>query len=427
MKKFLIFFGLIFYFCPAQNLKVNKDRLESSWKELKNFGVNRSTNGNNRIAFSEYNIEALDYLEKKLNRMGLETNRDAAGNLIALKKGKNNNLKPIAFGSHIDAVPNGGHYDGQVGVLGAIECLEVIIENKIITSHPLELIIFSNEEGGVFGSRAIAGSLTNESLKVITASGLTNYEGIKKLGGDPNNLLKTKREFQSLHAFIELHIEQGSILYDEKIDIGIVEGIVGIRWWDVQIMGFSNHAGTTPMNKRKDAMLAAAQFILGVNEIVKSIPGTQVGTVGRIKSFPGVPNVIPGKIILSLELRDLNENKLDSIFNLIENNAKKIAKETRTSFSFNSIPIGKSAFTDTIIQKIIKDQAVELNLKTKLMPSGAGHDAQEMIHVAPTGMIFIPSKNGISHSPEEFSSINDMKNGTQLLLRTILKIDKIDL
>jgi len=427
MKKFLIFFGLIFYFCPAQNLKVNKDRLESSWKELKNFGVNRSTNGNNRIAFSEYNIEALDYLEKKLNRMGLETNRDAAGNLIALKKGKNNNLKPIAFGSHIDAVPNGGHYDGQVGVLGAIECLEVIIENKIITSHPLELIIFSNEEGGVFGSRAIAGSLTNESLKVITASGLTNSEGIKKLGGDPNNLLKTKREFQSLHAFIELHIEQGSILYDEKIDIGIVEGIVGIRWWDVQIMGFSNHAGTTPMNKRKDAMLAAAQFILGVNEIVKSIPGTQVGTVGRIKSFPGVPNVIPGKIILSLELRDLNENKLDSIFNLIENNAKKIAKETGTSFSFNSIPIGKSAFTDTIIQKIIKDQAVELNLKTKLMPSGAGHDAQEMIHVAPTGMIFIPSKNGISHSPEEFSSINDMKNGTQLLLRTILKIDKIDL
>jgi N-carbamoyl-L-amino-acid hydrolase len=181
------------------------------------------------------------------------------------------------------------------------------------------------------------------------------------------------------------------------------------------------------MNKRKDAMLAAAKFILEVNNIVKSISGTQVGTVGRIKSFPGAPNVIPGKVILSLELRDLNENKLDSIYTLIENQSKHIGNDTDTQFSFTPISAtGKAALTDPIIQKIIQNQAHKLKLNTKVMPSGAGHDAQEMTHIAPTGMIFIPSRDGISHSPDEFSSMNDIKNGTQVLLETILVIDKTD-
>ncbi|MAD12038.1 MAG: Zn-dependent hydrolase [Flavobacteriaceae bacterium] len=427
MKKLFTLYVLIFNYCQSQQVNVNQNRIQANWEKLKEFGVNQSTNGNDRIAFSDFNVEALEYLKNKLIALGLETKIDAAGNLIATKKGKNKSFKPIGFGSHIDAVPNGGHYDGQIGVLAAIECIETMIENDIITSHPLELIIFSNEEGGVFGSRALAGSLTKESLEVITASGLTNSQGIIKLGGDPNNALKIAREPQSLHAFIELHIEQGSILFDEDIEIGIVEGIVGLRWWDVEIKGFSNHAGTTPMNKRKDAMLAAAKFILEVNNIVKSISGTQVGTVGRIKSFPGAPNVIPGKVILSLELRDLNENKLDSIYTLIENQSKHIGNDTDTQFSFTPISAtGKAALTDPIIQKIIQNQAHKLKLNTKVMPSGAGHDAQEMTHIAPTGMIFIPSRDGISHSPDEFSSMNDIKNGTQVLLETILVIDKTD-
>ena len=427
MNKLLIFFILLSYYCNGQKISVNENRIKINWEKLKEYGYNEVTGGNDRIAFSEHNLRALDYLEKKLKSMGLKTKRDAAGNLISLREGKDKKLKPIAFGSHIDAVPNGGHFDGQVGVLASIECIETIIENEIETSHPLELIIFSNEEGGVLGSRALAGSLTTESLKVVTASGLTNSEGIKKLGGDPSDILNIKRQPQSLHAFLELHIEQGSLLYDQNLDIGVVEGIVGLRWWDVEIVGSSNHAGTTPMNKRKDAMIAAANFILNVNKIVKSIPGTQVGTVGRIKSFPGAPNVIPGKVVLSLELRDLSEKKLDSIFNLIEKNSKEIEKKTQTNFSFYPISAtGKAALTDPKVQKTIQDEAKKINLKTILMPSGAGHDAQEMTHIAPTGMIFIPSKNGISHSPDEFSSMDDIKNGAQVLLNTILKIDKIN-
>jgi N-carbamoyl-L-amino-acid hydrolase len=266
--------------------------------------------GNDRVAFSDYDLEARAYLTTYLTELGLDVTVDAAGNLLARKAGKNPDLKPIAFGSHIDAVPNGGHYDGDVGVIGAIEVLETLIENKIETAHPLELIIFSNEEGAIFGSRAIAGKIDLETLEGKTASGYTNGEGILRLGGNPEKVMEVKRSQDELHAFLELHIEQGgNILHKNKIDIGVVEGIVGLKWWDVEITGKTNHAGTTPMSDRQDAMLAAAQFVLAVNEIVTEMEGAQVGTVGRINAFPGAPNVIPGKVVASLELRDLDAEK----------------------------------------------------------------------------------------------------------------------
>jgi len=410
----------------AQNVAVNAQRIESNFNKLKSFGDNQ-TIGNDRVAFSDYNVEALGWISDKLKAMGLTVTIDFAGNLIAKRKGLDDSLPPIGFGSHIDCVPNGGHYDGQVGVLGGIEFLEYITEKKIMTKHPLEFIIFSNEEGGVFGSRAIAGKINKEALEVMTASGYTNKEGMDRLGGNSAKVFEVARKKGAFHAFVELHIEQGGILEEERIDIGVVQGIVGLRWWDVKIKGFSNHAGTTPMNKRKDAMLAAAKFILDVNEVVRSFPGTQVGTVGRIKAMPGVPNVIPGEVVLSLELRDLKNEILDKLFDSIQEKAGLIEKQYSVNISFTPISAtGEPALTSLVLQDVIENQARQLGYSSKRMPSGAGHDSQEMALIAPTGMLFVPSKGGISHSPEEFTSPEAIVKGVNVLVGTLLKVDTME-
>jgi N-carbamoyl-L-amino-acid hydrolase len=222
---------------------------------------------------------------------------------------------------------------------------------------------------------------------------------------------------------VELHIEQGAILDREKIDIGVVTGIVGINWWDVTIEGFANHAGTTPMDQRRDAMLAAARFTDMVNRVVTSMPGRQVGTVGRIQAFPGAPNVIPGRVILSLELRDLDSAKIETLYQKIRVEAEKIGRKTGTEFSFKGINVNIPAPTDAAVRAMISQSARELGLSSKLMPSGAGHDAQDMAKLGPMGMIFIPSVGGISHSPKEFSRPEDITNGANVLLHTLMKLD----
>lgn len=409
-----------------QGYQVNVNRLTESFNKLKTFS-DPNTKGNQRVAFSDYNIEALQWMKSKLNSMGFEAYIDYAGNLIAKRKGLDNTLPTIGFGSHIDCVPNGGHFDGQVGVLGGMEVLEYLEENKITTKHPLEFIVFSNEEGALLGSRALAGELDPDALNVNNASGFTNMEGMDRLGGNSKKVNDMKREKGYFHAFVELHIEQGGILEEKDIEIGVVQGIVGIRWWDVTITGFSNHAGTTPMNKRQDAMLAAAEFTLAVNEIVKSISGTQVGTVGKIQAYPGVPNVVPGKVVLGLEIRDLSNEKMDLLISKIKERSNEIGEHYGTTFSFFSLSANASpALTTTLIQDIIEQKSHDLGYTTLRMPSGAGHDSQDMALLGPIGMIFIPSKGGISHSPEEYSSFEQMANGTNVLLNTILALDMMD-
>ena len=259
----------------------------------------------------------------------------------------------------------------------------------------------------------------------MNKSGKPVREGIKFIGGDVAKLATVKREKGSMAAYLELHIEQGGILEAEKIDIGVVEGIVGINWWDVTIEGFANHAGTTAMNNRQDALLAAAKFIEAVNRVVTNVPGRQVGTVGRIQVFPGAPNVIPGKVILSLELRDLDGAKIQMLYQKIRVEADQIAKSSRVTFDFKELNTNIPAPTDSRIRAIIDNSAKELGLTIKQMPSGAGHDAQDMARIGPVGMIFIPSVGGISHSPREFSHPGDIANGANVLLHTLLKLDRI--
>ncbi len=422
---FLFFFNNLF--SQEKLIKVNNERLHKNLIKLSEFGIN-SNRGNDRVAYSDYDISARKYLINYLEKIGTQVNIDYAGNIIALRKGLKKNLKPISFGSHIDAVPNGGHYDGNVGVVSSIEILEVFNENKIYTDHPLELIIFSNEEGAIFGSRAIAGKIENKTLDVKTSSGYTIREGLKRIGGNPEKVLELARKKNEVHAFLELHIEQGNILNSSKTDIGVVEGIVGLKWWDVIISGFANHAGTTPMNSRQDAMIAAAKFILKVNQVVNSIEGSQVGTVGRISAYPGAPNVIPGKVVLSLELRDLSKEKIQLLFKNIKEESNIIATQTNTKFEFKPLDAtAEPALTDSRIQKVIDEVSINLGYSTKFMPSGAGHDAQDMAVITPTGMIFIPSIDGISHSPEEYSTPESIIKGANVLLNSVLTIDKIKL
>jgi N-carbamoyl-L-amino-acid hydrolase len=427
MKKLLFIFALSCSIVYSQDYKVEKDRIIDLFENLKKFGVNENQ-GNDRVAYSDFEIQARDYISKKLKKTGAKVYTDFAGNLIAHYNPNNSKLKPILFGSHVDAVPNGGHYDGTAGVIHAIEVLQTVHAKNISLNHPLEVIVFSNEEGGLFGSKALAGKINQQTLDVVTISGYTNAEGIERLGGNVDRIYEVKRNMGDIHAFIEMHIEQGNNLYSSNTDIGIVEGIVGLKWWDVTVSGSTNHAGTTPMNQRQDAMIAASKFVLMVNETVNSYEGSQVGTVGRISAEPGVPNVIPGIVNLSLELRDLSSKKISMIYNKILENTKIIEQETKTKFSFSPIDAtGDPALMDSRIINLISEVSDDLGYTSMLMPSGAGHDSQTMALIAPTAMIFAPSKDGISHSPKEYTNFEMLEKTTNVMLNTILKIDKIDL
>jgi N-carbamoyl-L-amino-acid hydrolase len=245
------------------------------------------------------------------------------------------------------------------------------------------------------------------------------------LGGDPSKISSVARGKGDIAAFLELHIEQGGNLDTKKLDIGVVEGIVAIEWWEFTFKGKANHAGTTPMDSRKDPLLPAARFILAVNEVITRDEGRQVGTVGKIQAFPGAGNVIPGEVKLNLEIRDLSSEKIWKLYAELEAIAKQLAQESGSSLAIQHIEVAsKPALADPEIRKIIKQEAEKLGMTTLSLPSGAGHDAQEMARIAPMGMIFIPSKDGISHAPEEYSSPEAIANGANVLLHTLLELDK---
>ncbi|MGE0103089.1 MAG: Zn-dependent hydrolase [Blastocatellales bacterium] len=406
---------------PA-GMRINGERVNRHLAELSQFGRNEQ-GGVSRVAYSEADLAGREYAMKLMRGADLDVRIDAAGNLVGRRAGRDSSLPPLVIGSHIDSVPEGGNYDGEVGSMGAIEVAQTLAENRVTLRHPLEVIIFQNEEGGTIGSHAIAYGLTEKTLGLVTNSRKTIRDGIRYIGGDPSRLSEAVRKPGSIAAYLELHIEQGGILHAEKTDIGVVEGIVGINWWDVTIEGFANHAGTTPMNQRRDAMLAAARYVDAVNRVATSIEGRQVATVGRMQPFPGAYNVIPGKVVTSLEIRDLDPAKMNLVYQKILPEVSKIEQATGTKFTFTQTMQTPPAPTDPKIRRVIDDAAKGLGYSTRSMPSGAGHDAQEMAHLGPVGMIFVPSVDGISHSPREFSSPEAIAKGVNVLLQAVLKLD----
>ncbi len=421
----LFIFLLSFYYSPAQQklLYADATRMEQRILELGKYGTNPQ-GGVSRVGFSEADREGRSYIIGLMRNAGLDVSVDAGGNIIGRRDGSDNNLPVILFGSHIDTVPEGGNYDGNVGVIGALECIEMLNENDIVTQHPLEMIVFSNEEGGLIGSQVFTGALAEDDLERVTSSGKTIRDGLAFIGGDPGRLSSAKHNKGEYLAFIELHIEQGAILDEKDINIGIVQGIVGIEQWNFTFTGKANHAGTTPMNRRQDALLAASSFVLSVNEIIRSVPGTQVGTVGVMNVEPGAPNVIPGKVSVVLEIRDLSREKMFGLFERIAKEAENIAGKYNVEIDYESVNLDiYPELADEELKETVTEAAGELGYSHMEMPSFAGHDAQDLAKITRMAMIFVPSKDGVSHAPDEFTSPDDMARGASVLLRTILKID----
>ena len=410
------------YAAAAVPLSVNGERLNAHLAALAEFGKNPQ-GGVSRVAYTDADLASRPFLMKLMRDAKLDVFVDTAGNIHGHRAGSDASLKPILFGSHTDSVPDGGMYDGDVGSMGAIEVAQSLAEQNVTTRHPIEVVIWQNEEGGDRGSHTATAVLMPAELATVSRSGKTMREGIALLGGDPDHLDRTRLVKGSVAAYLELHIEQGGTLEKEKLDIGVVEGIVGLRQWSVAIDGFQNHAGTTAMADRHDALLSAARFIEAVNRIVTSEPGRQVGTVGRISALPGAPNVIAGRVDCTLDLRDLDAKKIGRMFAQIEAAAKKIGAMNGTTLTLTPYTENLPAPTAPAIRAMIAATATELGLSHKTMPSGAGHDAQELARICPIGMIFIPSIGGISHAPKEFSRPADIVNGANVLLNTLLKLD----
>lgn len=405
------------------HLRVNEQRILGRINELAKIGRDEKGRGY-RVAYTKGDIEGRAWFMGLMKNAGLEVSIDAGGNIIGKRKGKNPSLKPIAFGSHIDMVPDGGNYDGALGSICALEVIEILNENKIITNHPLEVLIFQNEEQGLIGSQAMTGNLKKEVLDQKSINGLTMGEGIRALGGNPEKLWEVARKKGDLAAFLEIHIEQSKVLETRKIDVGVVEGIVGISDWNITVMGMANHAGSTPMNDRQDALIAASKLVLAVNEVVNSYEGAQVGNVGKMSVLPGAPNVIAGKVTMSLQMRDLSHEKVMKMFADIEKRAAQIAMETRTEIGFEYLRSSMPTIASKEIQDKMMQVAKSLGISYLKMQSGAGHDTQEMARLGPVGLLFIPSKDGISHNPKEYSSPSEMANGANVLLHTVMLIDQ---
>ena len=404
-------------------LRVDGERLNAMMTHMQTFGSN-ANGGSDRVAYSQHNKDALEWLATEMEAAGLSAHIDVAGNLVGRREGSVAGLAPIITGSHIDTVPNGGHFDGIVGSMAAIEVARTLHESGVQLAHPLEVIMWSNEEGGKTGSRSLNGSIGENEFELQSLGTRTLGEGMRFLGGDPDRIRENIRAPGEVAALIELHVEQGAILDREGISIGVVQGIVGIRRWTITVDGFANHAGTTPMDQRQDALYAAALLIADVRRIITDEPGRQVGTVGRLSNSPNTPNVIPGGVEMTLEIRDIEMEKVGLLFDRIAARAQEIANANDVSISIEQYYESPAAVADERIKQLVADSAAALDLSFVEMPSGAGHDAQSLKGIAPLGMIFVPSVEGVSHAPSELTKAEDITNGANVLLHTIMGLDK---
>jgi N-carbamoyl-L-amino-acid hydrolase len=409
---------------------VNETRLWGTLEKLSEFGRPRGAGfegGVTRLGFSEEDLAARDYIISLMRDAHLTVRIDAAGNIFGRRSGTES-LPVLLFGSHIDSVPNGGNFDGDVGSLGAIEVMRALEEQNVKTRHPLEAVIWTNEEGhhfgrGLFGSGAAAGLIERSVLDRRDESGKSINEWLRRYGQDPARFEDARIKPGSVAAYVELHIEQGGRLDAAHTQIGVVEGIVGINWHTCVASGFSNHSGTTPMDGRADALAAASRAVIAVREEIRAEAGRQVGTVGYLKVEPGARNIIPGRVEFPVELRDLDAARIERFWTRIAQRFDAIAREEHVKIECTPLQMDQPALTDPRIKDTVREAAREAGYTTMDLPSGAGHDAQQISRIAPMGMIFVPSRDGISHSPREYSSPSAIADGADVLYRTVILLD----
>jgi len=405
---------------------INESRINQTLQELGHLG--ESPEGMDRVAYSPEDIAGRDYTIKLMQEAGLETRIDAAGNIIGRRAGSDDNLPAIALGSHTDTVPKGGKYDGTLGVMGAIEVIRTLEEQGHRTRHPLEVIDFANEEGTRFhrwlvGSRSMSGLLEQEDLDALDDDGLSLGPCIADIGGDLSRIGEAVRSPGELAAYFELHIEQGPYLHQSGNPIGVVTGITGRAVFEVEIEGKANHAGTTPMSTRRDALVSASKLILNIQKMAAEQEICRVSTVGSIKAIPNAVNVIPGHASIGLEFRDTDMEALAAA----EQELRRITDQAAVDDTVD-IEVIRHRFTSAVpitadMQALVAEAAENCGMAWEPLASGAGHDAQAVANIAPVAMIFVPSIDGISHAIEEYSTPQDCANGAQVLLELLLLAD----
>lgn len=400
--------------------------MKADFDELAGFG-GTPDGGVHRPAWSPAHRQAREWFLARARASGLETRIDGAGNMIAELPGACGASPPksLLLGSHLDSVPNGGRFDGALGVVAGLEVLRVFQENRLDPGARLELYDFSDEEGrffGLMGSQAAAGLLTAKQLEQAGPDILSFRAALEEAGLNPESILSARREPGSLAGYLELHIEQGPRLEQAGANIGIVTSIVGIRSFRLVFIGRSDHAGTTPLEQRFDAGLGAAAFNLAARRHVgKNHPGCVV-TVGDMRFSPGAFNVVPKAVTLSLEFRAETTEALDSLESELLNLAGDQAQAFGLALEIFPMERAEPASLDPGFQDTITQAGVRLGLKTLSLPSGAGHDAQSLARICPSAMIFVPSAGGSSHSPREFTEWEDCLQGADALLQTSLSI-----
>jgi N-carbamoyl-L-amino-acid hydrolase len=404
-------------------LAINCDRLARSLAELAEIGK-LPNGGVCRLAFSEEDIQARNLVKTWMQEAGLSVRSDAVGNIIGTYEGTETEAAALATGSHIDTVPVGGRYDGCLGVLAGIEVAKVLQENQMRLRHPLEVIVFSDEENSVIGCKAIAGNAPTDPERYRRKDGTSIQNCLKNVGGDWDKLHTAKRDRQEIAAFIELHVEQGGVLEALDKQIGVVTGIVGQYRFMVTIIGRPNHAGTTPMHMRKDALVAASQLVLAINRLGVETQGEQVATVGHLTVSPNATNVVPARVDMSIDLRDLSEENLQYLIAQIDQECEAITQNTGTEITIEQKLHVLPTPAKPELMEAIANVCQELKLSYDYLPSRAGHDAQEIGRFTDMGMIFVPSRDGISHSQDEYTSPEQCAQGANVLLHTLLAIDK---
>ncbi|MEG1642467.1 MAG: Zn-dependent hydrolase [Synergistaceae bacterium] len=403
------------------DLRINAQRLEDTLRTLGAIAQNPENGGRNRLALSDGDKEGRDLFCKWMKEDGLEIKIDEIGNIFGIKKGTDPNALPIMLGSHLDTVKDGGMFDGAYGVLGGLEVIRTLKENKIETANPIVVAVFTNEEGARFqldmmGSRYYATKKDLEKLySVKDDTGVTVKEELKRIGYLGN-------ETVPIGKYFELHIEQGPRLYREGISTCAVEGIQGLSWWKVEYQGQPNHAGSTPMEMRKDALLATAKVAIEVEKLALKIGNSCVATIGRIHVKPDIINIVPGSTSFTIDLRQFDKDLFTQAKAELQEIIKNAAEKRGLKYTVEKLVDVDPVIFDKDMVDTVEKSAKELGLSVTRKYSAACHDAQFLATICPTAMIFVPSLDGKSHCPEEWTDFTDIANGCNVLLHSVLKL-----
>jgi beta-ureidopropionase / N-carbamoyl-L-amino-acid hydrolase len=403
------------------DLTVSIERLRHDLEHVAGFGADAS-GGVSRTSFSPADRQVRAWLAAQAAEAGLHVRTDAIGNVF-LRLDRGGRGAPVWMGSHLDSVPNGGAFDGALGSLAALEAARRLVEERVEVRRPVEVVVFADEEGNyhhLCGSTALVRDYPADELGALRGrDGDRLVDALAGMGWDPEAATGTAIGPGGVHAYVELHIEQGAVLETRGIQIGVVTGIVGLGGGELEFTGRADHAGTTPMPMRQDALRGAADLITQLPRVTASVSDAAVATCGVVALEPGASNVVPGRCRLTVDFRDPDRDRLLALERAIVTAAEQAADRHDVAVAYRRHSITDPVVLDEQIRSLIESTAGHLGLSTLSMPSGAGHDAQNIATLAPTGMIFVPSVGGRSHSPAELTHWHDVENGANLLLATV--------